>query len=367
MDIFFPEYENSIAGVANSILKWQGLDPKGPTLALLDPYLKQDFKNVVVLLLDGAGECVLEEHLDRRGFFHTHLAGTYSSTFPPTTVAATTSIDSGLMPCRHGWLGWDCYYPRIDRCVTVFNNTDTLTGQPVAEESVAWKYCGYKTVPGQIRAAGGEAYVVSPFYEPRPRNFDQSCALIKAYCRRPGRKYIYAYCNEPDETMHKKGRHSHEAGRILADLEKKVNDLARELEDTLLIITADHGMVDTRRAVLSEHPILWRALERVPTIEPRALNLFVREEAREDFEAAFNEAFGDDFWLLKKSQVLEMGLFGRGEEHPDFRAMLGDYLAVAVGNLSLFHSWEKAAKFVGVHAGLTRDEMVIPLIVVERR
>lgn len=109
MDIVYPDYENSIAGVANSILKWWDITPKGPTLPLLDRYLKTDYKNVVVLLLDGAGGSVLEEHLDGRGFLRSQFAGTYSSTFPPTTVAATTSIDSGLLPCRHGWLGWDCY------------------------------------------------------------------------------------------------------------------------------------------------------------------------------------------------------------------------------------------------------------------
>jgi len=367
MDIVYPDYENSIAGVANSILKWWDITPKGPTLPLLDRYLKTDYKNVVVLLLDGAGGSVLEEHLDGRGFLRSQFAGTYSSTFPPTTVAATTSIDSGLLPCRHGWLGWDCYYPRINRCVTVFHNRDTLTGEIVAEESVAWTYCGYEAISDQIRAAGGEAYVVSPFAEPRPRSFDGCCALIKAYCKSPGRKYVYAYWNEPDMTMHKLGRHSVEAQITLAALEKQVEALARELRDTLLVVTADHGMVDTLTAALPDYPVLWRALVRAPTIEPRALNLFVREEAREEFEEAFHDFFGDKFLLLTKTQVLETGLFGRGEEHPDFRAMLGDFLAVATGDLSLFPSREKAARFVGVHAGLTREEMTIPLIVADRR
>ena len=46
--------------------------------------------------------------------------------------------------------------------------------------------------------------------------------------------------------------------------------------------------------------------------------------------------------------------------------MLGDYLAIAIDDLSIYNTREEAEFFVGVHAGLTRDEMVIPLIVIER-
>lgn len=30
---------------------------------------------------------------------------------------------SGLQPSEHGWLGWDCFYPQVDKNVTVFLNT----------------------------------------------------------------------------------------------------------------------------------------------------------------------------------------------------------------------------------------------------
>ena len=142
--------------------KW-GLPTNGGTLKLLDRYLEKDYKNVVVILLDGMGKYIIEHNLEKNGFFNTHMAGTYSSTFPPTTVAATTPIASGLTPCEHGWLGWDCYFPQIDRNVIVFLNTDTETGEKVAEESVAWKYCGYTSVIKKINSAGGKAYFVAPF------------------------------------------------------------------------------------------------------------------------------------------------------------------------------------------------------------
>ena len=45
--------------------------------------------------------------------------------------------------------------------------------------------------------------------------------------------------------------------------------------------------------------------------------------------------------------------------------MLGDYLAVATGALCIYNTREEADFFIGAHAGLTEEEMTIPLILVE--
>lgn len=104
----------------------------------------------------------------------------------------------------------------------------------------------------------------------------------------------------------------------------------------------------------------------MPSIEPRALNLFVKKGKREQLEYEFQKSFGDQFLLLTKQQVLDQNLFGTGREHSSFQNMLGDYLAVAVSDLAIYNTREEADFFVGVHAGLTEDEMQIPLIIIER-
>ena len=103
--IVWPDYQNCIANLPNSILKKWNLAPVGDTLPLADAYLKKEYKNVVVLLLDGMGTSILENILDKDGPFRSHLAGSYKSVFLSTTVAATTSAMSGLQPCEHSWLG----------------------------------------------------------------------------------------------------------------------------------------------------------------------------------------------------------------------------------------------------------------------
>lgn len=362
----FPDYTSCIANLANSILEEFGVGEGRQGLHLLAPYLENDYENIVVILLDGMGNCIIEKNLDEEGFFRSHLAGTYSSVFPPTTVAATTSIANGLSPSEHGWLGWDCYYPQIDKNVSVFLNTETGTDQQAADYNVAWKFCGYESVASKIRKNGGNAFEVSPFWEPFPDSFEKICEQIQSLCKRSGKKYIYSYWDEPDNIMHKKGCYGTEAKQKLRALEEQVRRLCEGLENTLVIVTADHGHMDSGGVAIVDYPNITECLTRLPSIEPRALNLFVKEEKREQFEREFQKEFGVKFLLWTKEQVLEQNIFGLGKEHPNFRGMLGDYLAVAVDDLSIYSTREEAKYFIGVHAGLTRDEMEIPLIVIER-
>ena len=58
--------------------------------------------------------------------------------------------------------------------------------------------------------------------------------------------------------------------------------------------------------------------------------------------------------------ALEKNLFGTGAHHPQFRGMLGNYLAIATGDLSIYFNKER---WKSVHGSVTEDEMLIPLIV----
>ena len=356
-----PDYKNSIANMPNSVLEYFGVETVGDTLPVFDGLLQKQYKNVVVLLLDGLGVSTIREHLKEDGSFRTHLKCEYSSTFLSTTVAATTSALSGLQPCEHAWLGWDCYYPQIDKTVTVFLNTVTGTGEPAADYNVATKFTPYVNVIERLNKAGHKAYAVSPFVAPNPQSFEEIISHIKKHCSEPGQKYIYAYWPSPDDVLHQFGGGSKEVFDNMKYLEDKVSDLAGDLEDTLLVVTADHGHINSDSAFIRDYPDITECLERIPSFEPRALNLFAKKGMEKDLEERFNSRFGDKFVLMPKEEVLERKLLGTGKEHPLFRGMVGDYLAIAVSDLSIYYTDEPALK--SVHAGMTKEEMTIPFIV----
>lgn len=361
--LVWPDYENCIANLPNSILKKWKIPTVGETLPLADKYLQKDYKNVVVLILDGMGKFILEELLDENDSFRSHLAGIYKSVFLSTTVAATTSVMSGLQPCEHGWLGWDCYYPQVDKNVTVFLNTVQGTEEPAANYNVAWTVTPYENVVTTINKAGGKAYGCAPFLAPYPKSIEEICARIKDLCEEPDSKYIYAYWNQPDGFLHSNGCSSNVVKELLKKIESTVNKLVNELEDTLIIVTADHGHIDTDYVVLQDYPKICDCLIRLPSLEPRVLNFFIKEDKKEIFEREFKKEFGDKFLLMPMEEALEKNIFGTGKHHENFREMLGDYLAIATDNLTIYYTDEK---WVSMHGSLTEDEMLIPLIVFER-
>lgn len=360
--LVWPEYENCIANLPNSILKYWGLTTVGKTLPLADRYLTKEYKNVVVLLLDGMGKVILENFLAENGPFRSHLAGIYKSVFLSTTVAATTSAMSGLQPCEHSWLGWDCYYPQVDKNVTVFLNKVQGTEEPAADYNVAWTVTPYESVIERINKSGGTAYGAMPFLPPYPKSMKEICERIKTLCKEPDRKYIYAYWNQPDGLLHRNGCNAQVVKEELETLERMVKQLVDECEDTLFLITADHGHMDTEYVMLQDYPAICDCLVRLPSLEPRVLNFFVKEEKKDIFEAEFKKEFGEQFLLLSMEDAIEKNLFGTGVHHENFRGMLGDYLAIATGNLSIFYTDER---WVSMHGSLTEDEMLIPLIVFE--
>jgi len=358
--LIWPDYENCIANLPNSILKKWKIPTVGGTLSLADKYLEKDYKNVVVLLLDGMGKVILENVLDENGPFRSHFAGVYKSVFLSTTVAATTSVMSGLQPCEHSWLGWDCYYPQIDKNVTVFLNTVQGTDEPAADYNVARTVTPYENIVTTINQAGGKAYGCAPFLKPYPRCLEEICAQIQDLCEEPDQKYIYAYWNQPDGFLHRYGCGSKIVRDVLKDMEATVNKLASELEDTLIMVTADHGHINTEYVVLQDYPSICDCLVRLPSLEPRVLNFFIKEGKKEFFEKEFEKEFGNKFLLMPMEEVLKKDLFGTGKHHKNFRSMLGDYLAIATDNLSIYYNNER---WVSVHGSLTEDEMLIPLIV----
>ena len=385
-----PDYNKCLVNLANSVLEKFGAETTADTLDAADKYLAGNYKNVVLLLLDAMGVSILEKHLAADGFFRSHLKDTYSSVYPPTTVAATTSVLSGLYPNEHGWLGWDMYFPELDKNVTVFTNRNQLKEKegaaptvlnqqqdwewgidslveplPAAEFNAGFRYLPYRNILDRINDAGGRAFASMPFLPPFPDTLEKILARVKELCDEPGKKFIYAYWNEPDSTMHRTGTTSARTHDQLLSIEEKVRELASGLSDTLLIITADHSHMDSKNLCLLDYPEVLDCLVRMPSMEPRTLNLFVKEECMDTFPEIFRKNFGDSFLLLTKEEVLSENLFGPGEGRPGLTDMIGDYVALAVSPVSIFNTHYEAQVMPGGHAGLTAEEARIPLIVVE--
>ena len=131
--------QESLLGVTSSLLRYYGAETSHKTLPLLDGRLAACPRNVVLLLFDGMGDAVVRGHLPEDSFLRRHMAAVIGTVFPPTTAAAITTVDSGLSPAEHGWLGWSLRFGALGgKIVEVFTNRSD--GEPAADYSVAGRF-----------------------------------------------------------------------------------------------------------------------------------------------------------------------------------------------------------------------------------
>ena len=65
--------------------------------------------------------------------------------------------------------------------------------------------------------------------------------------------------------------------------------------------------------------------------------------------------------------ILEQNYYGLGTPHQQLRHRIGDYMLAMNGNYTIMDTipGEKLFYHIGTHGGLSKDEMLVPLIVVE--
>jgi Uncharacterized proteins of the AP superfamily len=362
-----PDYNNSIMNITNSVLKYYGAEAHHATLPLVDKLLAKNYKNVVFLLMDGMGVNVLERNLPEDAFLRKHSKSEISSVFPPTTTAATTSVLTGKTPAEHGWIGWSCYFKEVDKCVDLYSNCESGTDKAASAENQPYKYLGYKNI---INALGNKvrACMVSPFSNYYADTMEGICEHLKTLCEEEGRKFIYAYHYQPDHDMHEFGVSPRCINEMMADYSKQLEALANSLSDTLLLISADHGMVDIAMECVEDYPQIKDALLHHICVEPRCCSLYVKPSHMAVFPKLFSDAFGDKFILLTHDAFLQSGLLGGGMRHPKTDDFVGDFMAIAVSDIALWYKDIGGGldDFKGAHAGLTKEELAVPLIVIEK-
>lgn len=113
------DYINTIVNLSNSILKRFGAPLFHNSIKEIDQIL-EGHKKICVLLFDGLGTYIQNKHLSKSSIIRKNFFLKLSSTYPPTTVAATTGLLSGRFPIETGWLGWGVYIKEYAATVSCF-------------------------------------------------------------------------------------------------------------------------------------------------------------------------------------------------------------------------------------------------------
>ncbi|NLC32798.1 MAG: alkaline phosphatase family protein [Clostridiales bacterium] len=347
-------------------MKHFGLATAHNSLSIVDEVLKAGkYQKVVLMLFDGMGMDALKRHLSTDSFLKDNMLMTLSAVFPSTTTAATTSMITGLTPGEHGWIGWTIYFKTLKKSIDIYWNTIQFTKEAAADFPVASTLFPYEAITDLIQQSGlADGQVISPFNGLIVHNLNELFMRTKQLLQETKKRYIYVYWPEPDKQMHQYGCDHALVNQSILSIERGLIDLQASLgPDDVIFVTADHGLVDSKPDFFEDFPTLENMLLMPPVVEPRAAALFVKKEHISNFPAAFHGAFGDHYILMTKKQALSSGLFGTGPYREELRDMIGDYFAVAVKEYALYQK-HSHCKLLGMHAGLTEQEMKVPLIVI---
>lgn len=380
--IILPNYEHCILNTITSILKYYNVETKHESLEILDKELNKKYRNIVFIILDGLGEHILNNH-SPKGYLSSNKIDCLTSVYPSTTTAALTTYYSGKPPYETGWIAWSQYFKEYGRAIDMFSHKESYLGEDISKAriNVFDTVVKYSTVFEKIEKANSniKAYEIMPKYsEKRSKrsivadNVDEVIDNIEMLCENHGEKFIMAYSDNPDGLLHKHGTDSEEVKAFIKETEKKIEDLANKVsDDTLIIISADHGHKNIEKAyTLLDYPEILECLYMPVSLESRVIGFWVKEDKRIEFEERFNKQFQEEFWLMTKEEFLSKNFLGYGDKHHKIDEFLGNYIALSVSSsiikIETFLAEGKPVK-KSTHCGLTKEEMEVPLIVLKNK
>jgi len=391
-----PDYAGgSIVNLSASVLHALGVDPPNPTCRHLPADLLRGDGGIVLLICDALGlrqfdtalRCGRTPNLKRLVELAPLGLQSLTSVFPSTTTVALTSLNTACTPAQHGMLGHRQWMEELGSLCNMLRFT-TETSEPAAfsEEMVRV----VPTVHERLADAGVRSFSItaseyegSAFtsllsagstyvgYRAQSEISHLLAQCIGEAAGMPGFYSVYwpmidtlAHLYGPATRVDPTSLDQSEVG--LAEMEfidlmvGKVMEVC-EREGQTLVVTADHGQIrlaPDRSVTLGEE--VAALLNYPPGGGRRALYLSSTNPSDLASLAVFQI---DDLLLLTVDDAISRGWYG-GDCAP-FRTRMGDLIALAQADRQLLFDYGSGMFLQnGGHAGLTEDEMIVPLLVV---
>lgn len=372
-----PDYVgNGFVNLVSSLVEACGGAPRHPPLSRLPVAEVRSAKNVVFLIVDGLGDNYLKAN-GAGGRMAAHRRGAISAVFPSTTASAITTSFTGATPLEHGLTGWFTYFSEA-ACVGAplpFLRRGEKASLGIAPERIFVERSMFDTLAVRSIVVSWRPIIESLYnlhhtgraerraYDNLAGFLDETVNAVKSG---PGRKLVYAYWWEFDALAHRHGVASGEVRAHFEALDAMFAELLARLAgtDTLVVLTADHGFIDSPPEESIELPAGLCALLRFPLCGERRV-AFCHVHEKDRFTEKAQEFFGERARLRPSRDLADEGWFGPGREHPRFAERIGDVALVMNGRGTVkdWVSGEPRHLHIGNHGGMSEDEMNIPLVV----
>jgi hypothetical protein len=373
-----PDYSGlSISNIPHTVLEGFGAghrDPLNPDF--FDPSVMAGVKNIVLLCVDGMGY----SRLRKTRFLRKMEGFPLTSVAPSTTATALSTLASGLTPQEHGIVGFRIFLRELGHVTNMLRFGPSMGLGSFADEGIDPEiFFPFRTIYQKLKSAGVKSYLVnkadfteSPLSQMIYRggesvpylNLPDMFIRARKMLEMPGKKFVYLYWDMVDTASHIYGPDTEEALGEIKLLDSQVSQFLDKLKPgTLFLLTADHGVIKAGKAEdLGKHRRFTENLDPPPTGESRFSFLHCKKGKRERIEEYFGNHFSRKAVLLDSGELLEKGLFGRGKPFPETVHRIGNFIIAPKGNYSFTYPYLDRRDAKGKHAGLSREEMLVPFL-----
>lgn len=373
-----PRYDgSSIANIASTI-SWQfGIDYSWPCPKLDDDLLTHSASRsrlVVLVLVDGLSWTAFHQESDFAKQLNKNGArvAAITSVLPTTTTTCTTSLWTGAAPSQHGIIGTVC---RIENdLIDVLAWRKISPPEPFRPPPAG--FLGLPTLDSVLNHHSVDVVCLLPHdIIESPLSLLQTSAarrvpyyttldfwgqlsLLSNNCST--KRFVYAYFPHIDNESHRDGPFSevpksewhHFAARFL-EWGSSVPPGAT------IMLTADHGhtTVDQSASLfLPDAPQLIEQLRGFPWGDRRHTFVF----ASPIFPNVLRDSVcGENFAIMSADQAIATRLYG--PETPTLAEKIGDFVLLAKEDSCVHHD-RRQLNYRGMHAGIEKDEMLVPWV-----
>jgi len=329
-------------------------------------------KRIVLVVLDGAGCNILKY----AGILDKFQAECVTTVFPSSTSTVITTLFTAMTPGEHGILGYNNYVKVLGSVVNPLRfSTPYSPGRDSLKDYVEFSRVfpnvkSYLTeiskdkktaevVPLGIEqteftlATHGRTSVTRTYLNVWDAYQEASRVLSEDY------DFVYLYVPDVDTIAHKTGPYSEATALTAREVWEAVTRLANKFKNYTFYVTADHGLVNVSKdQTISPDDELIRLLEVPPYGDSRAILLRTRRNIRDYLASRFSSS------SIFSTQDEMLKLFGRLNSSVE----LPDYVVVPNDDSAYVYAYREkqqreAGKLKGHHGGLSEEEMLVPLLV----
>ncbi len=383
--MIIPNYKkNNIVNLMSSILSSLGVKSKYAKLKGLSSAKLSKKENIVLIVIDGLGyEWLLNKAPN--SFIAKNIKQKLGSVFPSTTATAIPLFMSGQPAQQHAMTAWTVFLKEIGTMVSILPSKPTFGGDIFSDYDVEPnKIYNFDSLFKNINrnyVIVTEKHLLSSDFNAKlsselkslvysGESINQFFRKIKKAIKIKNKKYIYSYWPYYDKVCHKFGPKSKEVLTHFLKIDKKLKKFISsiDLQNTTIILTADHGFVQvpkSKEIYINKHLKLKECLTMPLCGEGRLRFAYVKPSKAKDFEKYMNTKLNHACSIIKSEDAIKNNYFGLFKPNPKLKDRIGDYLIIVKENYFIKDSLinKKPSKSIGHHGGVSSAEMYVPLVV----